>query len=320
MVQFGYKLMAEEHGPGALVANARRAEELGFDFVAISDHYHPWLDSQRHASFAWSVLGGVAATTERIGIATGVTCPFLRYHPAIVAQAAATVGVLSGGRFTLQLGSGERLNEHVVGRGWPPVSVRHEMLSEAIDIIRLLWQGGMRSYRGRHLTLEDAQVFDLPDPLPQIVVAISGESSARLAAEKGDGIVATDPLPELPRHYEQAGGTGPRYAEAALCWAADEAEAVKTAHERFRFGVPGWKVMAELPNPVNFEAATATVRPEDVAASVACGPDPDRHVEVVKSYVDAGFDRVVLVAVGDDQEGFFRFWADELSSRLQALR
>ena len=319
MVQFGYKLMSEEHGPADLVRNARRAEEAGFDFVAISDHFHPWLDSQGHSSFAWSVLGAVAATTERIGIATGVTCPILRYHPAIVAQAAATIALLCDGRFTLQIGAGERLNEHVVGRGWPPADVRHEMLEEAVDIIRLLWSGGMHSYRGRHLVLEDAQVFDLPDRQPEIVVAAGGPQAARLAAEKGDGIVATEPDASLVTAFTDAGGSGPSYSEAPLAYAGSVEEGVKTAWERFRFGIPGWKVMAELPNPVNFEAATATVRADDIEGAMACGPDPERHVEVVQQFVDAGFDHVCLVGIGDDQDAFLRFWSDELQPRLRAL-
>lgn len=321
MVQYGYKLMTEEHGPNALVENAVRAEEAGFDFVASSDHFHPWLDSQGHAPFAWSVLAAVAARTARIGIATGVTCPMIRYHPAIIAQAAATTALLSDGRFTLQLGSGERLNEHVVGRGWPSVSTRHAMLREAIEIIKALWEGGMQSYDGEHLTLEDARIFDLPDDPITLALAISGPASAAVAAELCDGIVATEPDPELPRLFVEAGGSssGPRFTEAPLAYAATEDDGLALARERFRFGVPGWKVQAELPNPVNFEAATKTVRPEDMAELVGYGPDPERHVAVVKRFVDAGFDHVTLVGIGPDQDAFLRFWSDELQPRLRNL-
>lgn len=207
-----------------------------------------------------------------------------------------------------------------MGRGGPAVSVRHEMLAESIDIIRLLWQGGMQSYLGRHLTLEDAQVFDLPETPPTIAVAISGPASARVAGEKGDGIFATEPTPDLPQMYRDAGGAdGPLFAEAPLCWAPNEDDAVRTAHERFRFGMPGWKMMAELPNIVNFEAATSTVRPGDVAERAACGPDPERHVQVVSQFLDAGFDHIVLHQVGPDQNGFFRFWEHELAPRLRSL-
>lgn len=321
MVSFGYKLMAEEHTPNDLVRNAVRAEELGFEFVSISDHYHPWLNSQEHSSFAWSVLGAIAARTERIGLGPGLTCPIVRYHPAIVAQAAATVAVMSGGRLTLQLGAGERLNEHVVGYGWPAVSVRHEMLGEAIDIIRLLWQGGYQSYEGQHFTLEDARVFDLPERTPTIAVGISGAASAKLAATKADGIVATEPKPDLVEAYTKAGGAAdaPKYCEVSLCYAADQQTAAKIAHERMRFGLTGWKVQAELPNPVNFEAATAFITPDDVAQQFGVGPDPERHVEVVKQYLDAGFDHVTLVAIGDDQNAFFTFWSNELRPRLERL-
>jgi len=316
---FGYKLMCEEWGPTELVAHARRAEEEGFTFATISDHYHPWLTSQQHSPFAWSVLGAIAANTTRLRLGTGVTTPFVRYHPAIIAQAAATMGVLSGGRFFLQVGAGERLNEHIIGAGWPSVSVRHEMLAEAIDIITLLWQGGYQSYDGAYLTLDDARVFDLPDPVPDLIVAISGEESARLAAEKADGIVATEPKPDAVQFWEQAGGEGPRYAEVGLAWHEDEGKAAEIAHEHFRFGVQGWKVMAELPNPVNFDAATETVRPEDVAETIACGPDPERHVEAVKQFVDAGFDHICLNPINPDIDGFHQFWRTELKPRLERL-
>ena len=319
MVQFGYKLMSEEHGPSELVRNAQRAEEAGFDFVAISDHFHPWLDSQGHSPFAWSVLGAVAATTSRVGIATGVTCPILRYHPAIVAQAAATTAIMSDGRFTLQVGAGERLNEHVVGKGWPATDLRHEMLEEAVDIMRLLWSGGEHTYRGRHLELEAARLYDLPAEPPPLVVAVGGPRAAQLAADKGDGMVATEPDANLIEAFTGAGGGGPRYCEAPLAYASSVEEGRKVAWERFRFGVPGWKVQSDLPMPVNFEAATATVREEDVAGAMACGPDPERHVEVVRQFVDAGFDRICLVGIGDDQDGFLRFWSDELQPRLRAL-
>lgn len=201
----GYKLLAEAYDPRELVRQAVRAEEVGFDFVEVSDHFLPWLPEHGHSPFAWSVLAAAAMRTERIGLATGVTCPFMRYHPAIVAQAAATTAVLADGRFSLGVGAGERLNEHVVGGGWPSVRVRHEMLREALEIIRLLWQGGSQSYAGKHLTLEDARLYDLPDVPPEIAVAISGPKSARIAAELGDAIFATEPKPELTQAYADAG-------------------------------------------------------------------------------------------------------------------
>ncbi len=319
MTRFGYKLMSEEHGPADLVRNAVHAEEVGFDFVAISDHFHPWLESQAHSPYAWTVLGAVAARTTRIGLTTAVTCPTIRYHPAIVAQAAATLAVLSGGRFTLGLGAGELLNEHVVALEWPPPKVRQEMLAEAIDVIQLLWAGRTCSYDGDYFEIDRAKIWDLPDEPPQVAVAAGGPAAARIAAEKGAGLFATAADRALVRAWRSAGGEGPSYAEVGLCWAADEARAVEVAHERFRFGALGWKVMPELANPENFEAATKWVRREDVAKMIACGPDPERHVTAVKRYLDAGFDHVVLVGVGPDQAGFLRFWQEELAPRLRKL-
>jgi G6PDH family F420-dependent oxidoreductase len=313
MTSYGYTLMGEGHDPRTLVRNAVRAEEEGFDFLVFSDHYHPWLPSQEHSPFVWSVLGAVAEATERIELATMVTCPIVRYHPAIIAQAAATIGVMSDGRFTLGLGTGERLNEHVVGAGWPPADVRQEMLAEAIEVMRRLWSGEYVSHRGPHFTVEDARIFDLPEEEIPVFVAAGGPQAARLAAEAGDGICATEPDPSLVETFAAAGGAhADTWGQLALSWHRDREAAVARAHDQFRFGVPGWKVMAELPNPVSFEAATATVRPEDVAESVPCGPDPAAHAAGIGAYVDAGFERVAVVDVGEDTEGFFRFWTDEL--------
>ncbi|MCW2916928.1 MAG: putative F420-dependent oxidoreductase [Actinomycetia bacterium] len=318
-MKIGFKLIAEAHSPREMVRQAAEAEQAGFDFVEISDHYHPWLYSQQHSGFAWSMLAAAAERTSHIGLATGVTCPFIRYHPAIIAQAAATTALLSEGRFTLGVGAGERLNEHVVGGGWPSVTVRHEMFREALEIIRRLWSGGYQSYEGKHLTIDDARVFDLPEEPPPIVVASGGERSARVAAELGDGIFATEPRPELNRAYEQAGGTGMKYAEVPLSWAKDEATAVSSAHQTFRFGLTGWKVQSELPNPINFEAATASVTEDDVRQSFGCGPEPQRHIAVAQQFVDAGFDHLALVNAGPDLDGFFEFFANELDKPLRTL-
>lgn len=318
-MQLGYKLAAEAFGPKELIRQAIRAESAGFDFVEISDHYHPWLDEQGHSPFAWTVLGAIAAQTERIGLATGVTCPTVRYHPAIIAQAAATLALVSDGRFTLGVGSGERLNEHVVAREFPDARIRQEMLREALEIIRLLWRGGYQSYDGRYLSLSDARVFDLPEQLPVIAVAASGPPSARIAAELGDGLFATEPKPEIIRHYRDSGGDGPRYAEVPMAWALDESTAAKAVLETSRWALTGWKVMSELPNPVNFDAASRTVREDDVLAQFACGPDPSRYVEVAQQYVDAGFDRLVMQNAGPDSDGFIDFFQQELEPRLRTL-
>ncbi|MDR6905268.1 G6PDH family F420-dependent oxidoreductase [Agromyces sp. 3263] len=315
-MQYGYKLSAEGFGPNELVRQAKLAEASGFDFVEISDHYHPWLESQGHSPFAWTVLGSIAASTETVGLATGVTCPTVRYHPAIIAQAAATLSLVSDGRFTLGVGSGERLNEHVVGRGFPAVADRQAMLREALEIIRLLWQGGYQSYRGEYLDLEDARVFDLPDELPVIAVAAGGPDAAELAAELGDGMFGTEPKPELFDAYRGAGGRGPTYGEVGLAWAESEEAAVQAAFETSRWALTGWKVMSELPNPANFEAASQVVKPEDVAASMPCGPDVTKHLEAIREYEQVGYDHVVLTNNGPDPDGFMDFFARELKPAL----
>jgi G6PDH family F420-dependent oxidoreductase len=320
MVKFGYKLMTEEHGPKALIENARRAEAAGFDFVSISDHFHPWLESQGHAPFAWSALGAIAAGTSKIGIATGLTCPIIRYHPAIIAQAAATIAVMSDNRFTLAIGAGERLNEHVTGARWPSTPERHEMLAEAIDIFRILWKGGVHTFRRAHFTVDHARIYDLPSqPIP-IIVGVSGPHSVALAANKADGIMATDPDPALVRDYQRhAAKPGPRYGETALAYADSEQAALQLMDERFRFGVLGWRVLSEVPTVEGFEAASQYVRPEDLKGSAALGPDPESHLHVIAKYVDAGFDHIVLLGVGPEQAKFIDFFARELKPRLGEL-
>ncbi|QVQ50029.1 TIGR03557 family F420-dependent LLM class oxidoreductase [Spiractinospora alimapuensis] len=318
-MKIGFKLMAEKFGPTELVRQAVRAEELGFDFVEISDHYHPWLYSHGHSPLAWTVLGAIANATERIRLGTGVTCPFLRYHPAIIAQAAATTALLSEGRHFLGVGAGERLNEHVVGAGFPSATERHRMLREAMEIIRRLWSGGMHSFDGEYLTLEDARVYDLPDVPPPVIVAISGEESAKVAAEYGDGVFATEPRSELPRLYERAGGYGPRYNEVPLAINADRATALRDAREMFRFSAGGWKVMSELPNPVNFEAASQYVTVDDIAEMMSAGPDPQDHIAQVRTFADAGFDHLALVNAGGDVDEFLDYYQEELAGPLGSL-
>lgn len=318
-MQVGYKLATEAFGPTRIIEQTVAAEAAGFDFVEMSDHYHPWLDDQGHSGFTWSMLGSMAARTERIGLATGVTCPTFRYHPAIIAQAAATVALLSDGRFTLGIGSGERLNEHVTGAAWPSVTVRQEKMREALQIIRLLWQGGYRSFEGKHLQLSDARVFDLPDTLPVIAVASGGRQASTIAAELGDGLFATEPRTDLVEAYRDAGGSGPRYAEVPIAWAPDVDSAAQAALETSRWALSGWKVMSELPNPVNFDAASSTVSLDDVKQQFSCGPDVDVHLQHVQPYVDAGFDHLVLQNTGPDPDGFLDVCKSELIDRVRAL-
>jgi len=319
-MRIGYKLATEAFGPQEIVRQAVRAEQAGFDFVEMSDHYHPWLDNQGHSPFTWSLFGAIAVRTERIELATGVTCPTVRYHPAVIAQAAATLALMSDDRFTLGVGSGERLNEHVVGTGFPDsIDTRQEMLREALEIIRLLWRGGYRSYRGRHLQLQDARVFDLPQRLPRIAVAAGGADAARMAAELGDGLFATEPKAELAQGYRESGGTGPRYAEVPVAWAPDEHTAARAALETTRWALTGWKVMSELPNPVNFDAATETVREEDIRRLFACGPEVSRYLDNARKFLEAGFDQLVLQNAGPDPDGFIDFFQSELAEPLRSL-
>src|SRR4051812_39352883 len=311
VVDWGYTMMCEQTGPRELVADVAAAERAGFDFAVISDHYFPWLDEQGHSPYAWSVLGAAAWATERIPLMTYVTCPTFRYHPAVVAQKAATVQLLSQGRFTLGLGAGENLNEHVVGQGWPSVDVRHERLEEAVEIIRALLAGGYVNHRGRHFQVESARLWDLPDSPPPIGIAVSGPQSCELAGRLADVMVAVEPDGELGRMFDDAGGAGkPRVGQIPVSFDTDRDKAVQRAHEQFRWFGGGWKVNAELPGPAGFAGASSSVRPEDVAEQVPCGADPDEFVEKVRPFVDAGFTHVALVQIGGDQQTPFVEWAE----------
>ena len=318
MVEIGYTLSSEEHGPRDLVRYAAAAEEAGFDFALISDHYHPWIDRQGHSPFVWSVIGGIAQVTERLHVGTGVTCPLIRMHPAIVAHAAATAGEMMPGRFFLGLGTGENLNEHVHGDRWPAIDERVEMLEEAIDVIRLLWEGGQQTHRGRFYTVEQARVFDIPKERPPIVVAAKGDKAARLAGEKGDGLVGTAPDRDLLQTFEHAGGSGkPTYGQVHVCWAEKEEEARRTALEWWpNTSIPG-ELGVELPLPRHFEQAAELLSEDDVAGSVTCGPDPERHRQALREYADAGFTHVYAHQVGPDQEGFMRFYEQEVLPKLR---
>jgi G6PDH family F420-dependent oxidoreductase len=326
MTKFGYTMMCEQSRPDQLVKDVQRAEQAGFDFSVISDHYQPWLESQGHSGYAWSILGAAAQATERIGLMSFVTCPILRYHPAVVAQKAATVQILSGNRFRLGLGAGENLNEHVVGEGWPSVGVRHAMLSEAVDIIAALFENdgegnGRVNYRGKYFDVESAKLWDLPDVRVPIGVAVSGPDSCELAGRKADLMVAVEPEAELAERFGRAGGGGKsRVGQVAIAYDPDKDAAIKRAHEQFRWFGLGWKVNADLPNPDSFEGATQFVTPEQVAEALSCGPDLDEHVEAVKAFIDAGFDEVAIVQIGGDTQEQFTAWAEkELLPALRSL-
>jgi G6PDH family F420-dependent oxidoreductase len=315
MTQFGYTMLCEQSSPRQLIADLVRAEEAGFDYAVISDHYFPWLEEQGHSPYAWSVLGAAAQATARIPLMTHVTCPIMRYHPAVVAQKAATMGVLSDGRFTLGLGAGENLNEHVVGRGWPSADVRHDMFAEAVKIIRLLLDGDYVTYRGAHFAVDSAKLYDLPDDRVPIAIAASGPESVEIARGSGDALIAVEPRADL---IESFAVDKPRYGMVPLAYDTDREASSERAHRLWRWGLAGWKVMAELPGPVNFDAYSRFVRPEDVAEQVAQGPDLDPYIDAVGAYVEAGFTHVTLCQIGAEEQKTFLDWAED--DLLPALR
>ena len=315
-MELGYWLSAEEHSPQDLIANARAAEQAGFAFAVISDHFHPWNDEQGESPFVWSVIGGIAAVTERITIGTGVTCPLIRIHPAIVAQAAATCACLLPGRFFLGVGTGENLNEHVTGARWPAPDERLEMLEDAVAAIRELWQGGYTTHRGKHYTVEQARLYTLPDEPPPLVVAAAQENAAELAGRIGDGYMNVTPDEETLKIYERAGGKEPKYGKVTGCWASSRDEALKQGHRRWPNMGLGGSLSQDLALPRDFEAASQTVRPEDMADSLVLGDDADTWVAKIREFDEAGFTHAGLHHVGENQRGFIEFVAREVVPKL----
>jgi G6PDH family F420-dependent oxidoreductase len=306
-LRIGYHLSCEEHPPERLIEWGRRAEEAGFDFITVSDHFHPWTRAQGESPFVWSVLGALAQVTERIDIGTAVTCPMIRIHPAVIAQAAATTARMAEGRFFLGVGTGEALNEHILGDRWPSSGVRREMLEEAVEVIRGLWQGGQYSHHGRHYTVENARIYDLPDEPPPILVSGFGPKAIEVAARIGDGFCTTTPDQDAIDRYRGHGGEGPVHAGTKVCFMADEDEARRTAHRLWpNEALPG-ELAQVLPTPAHFEQACELVRPEQLSAPV--GPDLDRHIESLKEYEQAGVDELFVQQIGPEQEKFFAEWA-----------
>lgn len=320
MTRFGYTLMTEQSGPRELVSYAQKAEDAGFDFLVSSDHYSPWLTEQGHAPYAWTVLGAVAQATSRVELMTYVTCPTLRYHPAVVAQKAATLQLLAEGRFTLGLGSGENLNEHVVGEGWPAVQARQDMLVEAIEIIRALHTGDLVTYDGQYFRVDSARIWDNPDDGVPLAVAVSGESSIAHFADLADHLIAVQPDADAIRAWDAAhSGASRKIGQIPISWDPDREKAIERAHEQFRWFGGGWAVNADLPTPAGFAAASQYVRPDDVAEAIACGPDLDELAESVRPFLDAGFTDVALVQIGDaEQDRFVSEIAAPLLERLRA--
>jgi G6PDH family F420-dependent oxidoreductase len=324
MTRFGYTLMTEQSGPRELVRYAVAAENAGFDFEVSSDHYSPWLTSQGHAPYAWTVLGAVAQATQRVGLATYVTCPSFRYHPAVVAQKAATLQILSEGRFTLGLGTGENLNEHVIGEGWPSIDLRQDLLEEAVHIIRELLTGELVTWQGEHFRVDSARIWDSPAEGVPVGIAVSGGKSVARFAPLADHFISTEPDKELVDAWgaarEDHGSNSRIIGQVPVCWGTDKEAAIALAHDQFRWFAGGWAVNADLPTPAGFEGASAFVRPDDVAATIACGPDLDDLAESVRPFLEAGYTDIALVQVGDEgQDQFLAEAAEPLLERLRGL-
>ena len=322
MTRFGYTLMTEQSGPKELVRYARAAEDAGFDFEVSSDHYSPWLVSQGHAPYAWAVLGAVAQATERVELMTYVTCPTMRYHPAVVAQKAATLALLSDGRFLLGLGSGENLNEHTVGEGWPGGDVRQSMLEEAVQIIRALHSGELTTWDGEYFRVDAARVWDLPEQRVPIGIAVSGADSIERFAPLADHMISVQPEPDLVSGWDAAhpGGSSRKIGQIPISWDPDKDAAIARAHDQFRWFGGGWGVNADLPTTAGFEAASTFVRKDDIEKSIACGPDLDALAESARPYVDAGFTDIAFVQIGDElQSRFLAEAAEPLLEKARAL-
>jgi G6PDH family F420-dependent oxidoreductase len=317
MPELGFALSSEDHPPNELVRQAALAERAGFTFCLISDHYHPWVDAQGHSAFVWSTLGGIAQATEKIRVGTGVTCPLIRIHPALVAQAAATVAAMMPGRFFLGVGTGENLNEHVLGDRWPLPDERLEMLEEAVEVMRLLWQGGEQTRRGRHYTVDHARVYTLPDEPVEVYVAAAKPNAAELAGRVGDGFISTSPDEEVVQAFEKAGGQGKqKLGMMHVAYDADAKRGLARATKEWPNLALKGPLGQELATPSDFEAAAEMVDEEDVAESTPCGPDPGPYLELIRKYDEAGFTHVYIHQIGDNQDEFAEFAARELMPKL----
>jgi len=317
MPELGFALSSEDHPPNELVRQAVLAERAGFTFLLISDHYHPWVDAQGHSPFVWSTLGGIAQATEKIRVGTGVTCPTMRIHPAIVAQAAATVAAMMEGRFVLGVGTGENLNEHILGARWPLPDERLEMLEEAVEVMRLLWQGGEQTHRGKHYTVDHARIYTLPQQPVEVYVAAAQTKAAELAGKIGDGLISTSPDAEVVQAFESAGGKGKQKVGMMHCAYDTDAKAglERATKEWPNLALKG-PLGQELATPSDFQEAAAMVDDEDVAELVPCGPDPGPYLEQIRKFGDAGFTHVYVHQIGENQEEFAGFAARELIPKL----
>lgn len=314
-MRVGLYLSTEEYRPPELVEQARLASDAGLSGLWISDHFHPWTQAQGHSSFVWSMIGAVSQASD-LPIMTAVTCPTVRIHPAIVAQAAATSSVLTGGRFRLGVGTGEALNEGIFGAPWPSAAVRREMLAEAIDVMRRMWTGEVVNHRGEHYTVQSARLYTLPDEPVPVYVSGYGPASTELAAQVGDGFVTTRPDTELIGLFRDAGAGKPVTAGSKACVAADRAEAEKIAHRTWPvMALPG-ELNQVVPRPAHFEQAAQLVRPEQVSATIPCGPDPQTHIDVVRQYEEAGVDELFVAPVGPNYREMIDLYARDVIPAL----
>jgi coenzyme F420-dependent glucose-6-phosphate dehydrogenase len=317
-VEIGFTLSSEEQSPHGLVHLATVAEDAGFSFATISDHFHPWTSQQGHSPFVWTVLGAIASATSRIRVGTAVTCPLIRIHPAIVAQAAATVTEMMPGRFFLGVGTGENLNEHVTGQRWPSANERRELLEEAITVIRNLWAGDLVEHRGPGYQVIDAQLYSLPAEPPPIYVAASGPAAGRLAAKVGDGLIGTSPEREIVGSFETRGGSSkPKLGQLTVCWGPDKEAALDTAMTWWPTAAVEGELMQELALPRHFEQASLMVTKDQLRKAVVCGPDVTPYLEAIDAYAAAGYDHVFIHQVGPDQEKGLHFLAEEVLPELK---
>ncbi|MFF4715624.1 LLM class F420-dependent oxidoreductase [Streptomyces eurythermus] len=316
MPEYGYFLAAEEHDPAALIEQARMAEQAGFQALWISDHYHPWNDAQGQSAFVWSVIGALSQAVS-LPVETAVTCPTVRIHPAVLAQAAATSAVLTGGRFRLGVGTGEALNEHILGDHWPPVRVRLEMLEEAIEVMRRLFTGEEVSHHGKHYTVENARLYTIPDEPVPIDISAFGPKALSLASRAGDGFITMMPDREaVTRFREGGGGTKPVSGGTKVCYGPDRDECVRTVHRLWYNELLPGEMGQVLPSPRHFEQLHELVTEDMVREKVVCGNDADQHVSTLRAFADAGFDRVYVNQIGPDQRGFFDFYRTKVLPRL----
>jgi coenzyme F420-dependent glucose-6-phosphate dehydrogenase len=316
-MEFGYALSSEEHSPSDLVRNARAAEEAGFTFALISDHIHPWVDAQGHSGFVWGILGAIAQATERLRLGTGVTCPLIRIHPAIIAHAAATTACLMPGRFFLGVGTGENLNEHVLGAKWPAPDERLELLEEAVEVMRLLWQGDYQTHRGKHYTVENLRIFDVPDDGVKVAVAAMQPQAAELAGRIGDALINVAPKEKIIEQFEDGGGKGkPTYGQITVCYAKSKDAARKTAFDVWPNALVEGSASQELPLPKDFEQLVEGRDPDELDDTLTLGPDPEEYLEQIKEYDQAGYTHIYFHQIGPDQDGFLEFAKSEVFPRL----